>query len=585
MNGSADTKTVVESRSGSRSLRVMVWLAMVSCCLYACLYWLSLRFDYDSPGRSRPILFVLLTLGVAFAVYLLAIAICRRASSDRRVLVVILAGAFAFRAILLPSVPIQEVDIYRYMWDGAVLAHGASPFGYCPEEVLSAPSGETTDNRLARLVQLRDSDAELNVVLQRVHFRHLPTVYPPVSQAVFAAAAVTTPQNASVALRLTIMKAWLLLFDLATLLLVLWLLRLAGRPAALCVVYGWCPLLMKEVANSGHLDSIAIFFTTLSICLLGQAWANHDAPAAISAGQGRGRRLTSPWLLATGAAFALGLGVGAKLYPVVLTPLLAVACVRCTGWRRSLLPAGVVVLTAILVLWPMRPNPRTGSWPIEENAERAGEAESGEAAGPRPALGLKTFLTRWEMNDFLFLLLMENLKPRDAIPEGQVAWFSIVPESWREIVIGCVPDRWSVDRWGAAFLFARCVTAVVFLSVAAGLAWSIRRRERTADLFQAAFLTLVWFWLLSPTQNPWYLAWVLPLLPFARNRAWLALSGLVLLYYLRFWLRYHFPDTTVLGTAYIGYVFFDLVVTWIEFAPWFLWLACSSISDRRRGAE
>ena len=89
---------------------------------------------------------------------------------------------------------------------------------------------------------------------------------------------------------------------------------------------------------------------------------------------------------------------------------------------------------------------------------------------------------------------------------------------------------------------------------------------------EAGFLTLAWFWLLCPTQNPWYWTWALPLLPFARSRVWMAVSGFVLLYYLRFWLTYDWADTSVLGTGYMGSAFFDFVVTWLEFAPWFAWL-------------
>jgi len=80
-------------------------------------------------------------------------------------------------------------------------------------------------------------------------------------------------------------------------------------------------------------------------------------------------------------------------------------------------------------------------------------------------------------------------------------------------------------------------------------------------------------WLLCPTQNPWYWTWALPLLPFARSRVWLAVSGLSLLYHLRFWLSYHWPDTSVWESGYFGPVFFDFVVTWVEFAPWLLLLA------------
>ncbi|MFM9961618.1 MAG: hypothetical protein ACKV2Q_10370 [Planctomycetaceae bacterium] len=51
---------------------------------------------------------------------------------------------------------------------------------------------------------------------------------------------------------------------------------------------------------------------------------------------------------------------------------------------------------------------------------------------------------------------------------------------------------------------------------------------------EATFLIIAWYWLLLPTQNPWYLTWCLPFLPFARGRAWFALSVLAFVYYLRF---------------------------------------------------
>ena len=62
------------------------------------------------------------------------------------------------------------------------------------------------------------------------------------------------------------------------------------------------------------------------------------------------------------------------------------------------------------------------------------------------------------------------------------------------------------------------------------------------------------------------------MLLFARGRAWFAVSGIDFAYYLRFRLTYHYPHATIWGTPYIGPVVFDFVVTWIEYAPWFLWL-------------
>jgi hypothetical protein len=117
------------------------------------------------------------------------------------------------------------------------------------------------------------------------------------------------------------------------------------------------------------------------------------------------------------------------------------------------------------------------------------------------------------------------------------------------------------------------MTLIAFAAIVVGLLGRALRRGDTSTWLETAFLTLAWFWLLSPTLNPWYWTWTLPLLPFARNRAWLAVSGLVLIYYTRFWFIYHFPDTPVPGTQYVGAAFFDLVVTWIEFGPWFAWLS------------
>jgi hypothetical protein len=135
----------------------------------------------------------------------------------------------------------------------------------------------------------------------------------------------------------------------------------------------------------------------------------------------------------------------------------------------------------------------------------------------------------------------------------------------------------------AAFLVMRFLTLAAFSLIVLLL---IRRAWRLSDpavWLSAAFLSLAWFWLLSPTQNPWYWIWSLPLVMFGRSRAWLVVSGLVMIYYLRFWLSGHWADQPVLGTAYPGATFFDFVVTWIEFGPWFVWLVWETAITKRTG--
>jgi len=108
----------------------------------------------------------------------------------------------------------------------------------------------------------------------------------------------------------------------------------------------------------------------------------------------------------------------------------------------------------------------------------------------------------------------------------------------------------------------------------------LQRLARRRKAVWLAILGIAWFWLLSPTQNPWYWTWAMPLVMFARCRAWLLVSGLALTYYLRFWLDFHFVETEVLGTPYTGAPFFDFVVTWLEFGPWFVLLSAEAVWPR-----
>ncbi len=565
-------------QSEKSSLWALAGLAVLSTLLYAAIALLSWQFDYDNPGANRPIIVVLLLFAVAFAGYLLAIRLATRAPKSRRVLAVIFWGAILFRLVLLFSVPIQEIDIYRYVWDGAVSSSGVSPFRYSPEQVRLSYVASTEDKDLRALVEMRDRDPALAKVLSRVHFAELPTIYPPTSQVVFAAANLTTPTKTNVGGRLIIMKAWFCAFDLGTLVLVVRLLKLAEKPVGLCIIHAWCPLLLKEFANSGHLDAIAVFLAVLAVFL-----------AALLLKQNKEQH---GWFRASAlgslAAVVLALAVGAKLYPVVIAPLIFLVLVKKVGWRPMIVPALIFIGTTIAVLFPMLPRKTVVQAGSEEVAPEnpsdvslpppPAETPPSDASTSDPILGVKTFLRRWEMNDFIFLLLIENLKPAADLPQDRQAWFSVLPEPFRQRTATNVASWLDVDPIESPFLTSRALTSAVFLLVAMLLAWRAARAPSVTTFCEAGFLTLAWFWLLCPTQNPWYWTWAVPLLPFARGRAWLAMSGLVLLYYLRFWLNYHWPETPVAGTNYIGYVFFDFIVTWIEFAPWFLWLIIEAAS-------
>lgn len=291
------------------------------------------------------------------------------------------------------------------------------------------------------------------------------------------------------------------------------------------------------------------------------------------------------------AATALALAIGAKLYPVILVPLFGFAFARRLGWRVTVVAAMVFGAVTLAVLWPMIPAQRLAPLPIDpppyplpiETIDDTGPPAPPlpESFSPRdPSQSLRVFLGQWEMNDFFFLIVVENLRPQRDLAAGRQAWFSVMPDSWRETMVAYVAQAASIRREQTPFMITRALLSLVFLAFALCLAWRARGASDPSDWLAAAFATLAWFWLLLPTVNPWYLTWCLPFLPFARNRAWLMLSGLAMLYYLRFWLAFQFANPGIFWTPYNGAEFFDYVATWIEFAPWLCWIAASSVSRR-----
>jgi len=121
---------------------------------------------------------------------------------------------------------------------------------------------------MERLVDLLRRSPEVVSIFSRIEHRGVATIYPPLSQAVFAATAWLTPERASVQAQIRVLKGVLLTFDLATIGLVMGLLINLGQPPARVLAYAWCPLVLKEFANSGHLDSIAVALTTATLWLL-----------------------------------------------------------------------------------------------------------------------------------------------------------------------------------------------------------------------------------------------------------------------------------------------------------------------------
>lgn len=188
----------------------------------------------------------------------------------------ILLFAVLFRLTLLPTIPSLSDDIYRYGWEGRIQRHGFDPAQLAPESPALAP--------------LRDAAYE------RINHKAIPTVYPAMSQWVFRAGThVTDLLRAPGQPRWMSPQAWLIwthvlgqkllfvFFDLLTLWAVWRILKIRGMDDRHVVLYAWNPLVVIEVAGSGHLDSLGISLLMLGIL----AWIKQKplwAAAAVLAG-------------------------------------------------------------------------------------------------------------------------------------------------------------------------------------------------------------------------------------------------------------------------------------------------------------
>jgi hypothetical protein len=508
-------------RFDARAVGLAVFASLAGWAAFAALTPQLDAANGDPPGGAFAV-----TAGVALLVFCSLLWVWlskeilhRRVSS--KLLFVWLAAAVAARGLLIFSPPALEIDYFRYFWDGEVGARRINPYRFSPEAVIEADRAvePPTDPALRRLLATLEDEPSLRELLYRVHYPQIPTAYPPMSQRMFAlAAALDRPFDP--VRRLRMWKLSMVALEAGALGLTAWLLHLSCKPASWAAIPATCPLAIKEVADSGRIDCLAALLVVSAVTTL----------VAFR------RR---PSLGATIAGALLGLAFAAKLYPLVLTPLVVgwmwgISRTRSTG-ATTVFAGGLGFGVATFVAY----------WPYCEFGRD----------WRMPWHGAAIFAEHWRMNDLLFGFVDDNLtaaRSNDAQP-----WYALFPTNWR------LP---------ADSRIARILTAGVAMAIAVRNAWRIVRLPEPAELGSAALATLGWFWLWCPTGNPWYLLWLLPFLPFAHNPAWRWLPAVALLYYGRF-------ACESIGSPAVRW--FDEIGVWIEFGPWLGYWAWWEFRHRR----
>jgi alpha-1,6-mannosyltransferase len=221
-----------------------------------------------------------LFLSLPGAGVLLAMWRARGSPADWRVTLAVALTGFLMRVPYFGTGPMMEDDHFRYLLDGAMVAHGLSPYAHAPEALLRGVDGVP-----AELVEAGRG------VISSINFPDLRSIYPGAAQALFALAHLLAPWSVD-GLRLVILGA-----EALTAALIWQTLVLSGRQPLLVALY-WCnPLMAFSLTGQAHIDAAI-------------------APALIVA------LLAARRCAGASAGVCLGIAAGVKLWPILLAPLI-----------------------------------------------------------------------------------------------------------------------------------------------------------------------------------------------------------------------------------------------------------------------
>ena len=160
----------------------------------------------------------------------------------RGLLLVLFLFAVFFRLCLVGSTPQLSSDMYRYVWDGRVQSQGINPY-------VHPPSSDS-------LASLRDK-----AIYPHINRKSFPTIYPAGAQIFFLAS------HGLVGDSIRGFKAVFVFFDVLTMIVLIALLRNYGLQETRFAVYAWNPLVILEIAHSGHLEGFFVFLVVLAFFL------------------------------------------------------------------------------------------------------------------------------------------------------------------------------------------------------------------------------------------------------------------------------------------------------------------------------
>ncbi len=201
---------------------------------------LALRMARWPALPAHPESFGVVLLG-QLALYGLAAGwVLARQPASRGALALVFLVALAARLAFVAQAPTASDDIYRYVWDGRIQASGINPYRYAPDD--------------PALAGYRDE-----AIYPGINRKPVPTIYPPVAQAVFRGIYRLHPDSVAWT------KLALIGVDLLAIGVIAGLLPRLGLRPERALLYAWHPLLILELGHSGHVDVVAVLFLLLAV--------------------------------------------------------------------------------------------------------------------------------------------------------------------------------------------------------------------------------------------------------------------------------------------------------------------------------
>jgi len=278
------------------SVKVRVSVIVAALVAICGLEFLVIRPSAD-PARLRS-----LPLITAAWILFAAAAWMVRKLPVRWSVALIVIGGIAIQLVAMSVSPQQSDDLYRYIWDGRVQAHGIDPYAYVPTapQISYLRTPFLFPHHALHCVGPGVPEPgypghTLAPGCTRINRPTVPTIYPPVAEAYFLALHYVTPVNTTLPVQaaaggFAVLVTLILLFGLRTI----------GRNLRLAALWAWCPTVALEAGNSAHVDVVAVALTAAALLILAR--------------RGTSRRG------AIGGGVLLGLAIATKVTPVLVAP-------------------------------------------------------------------------------------------------------------------------------------------------------------------------------------------------------------------------------------------------------------------------